>query len=123
MNILMKRRMCTSHVLETQTAFEIKDMHMESANIWGVVGGKELNADKTLAGENNIWISFHIQTIQFTVLSFLLWENGNWKKVPPRRLFSFPPFSFLFFLNFKVCDDLKKVTKQNCVQYFELNFP
>lgn len=33
MNILMKRRMCTSHVLETQTAFEIKDMHMESANI------------------------------------------------------------------------------------------
>lgn len=29
----MKRRMCTSHVLETQTEFEIKDMHVESAHI------------------------------------------------------------------------------------------
>lgn len=33
MNILMKRRMCTSHVLETQADSEIKDMHMESAHI------------------------------------------------------------------------------------------
>lgn len=56
MNIPMKRRMCTSHVLETQTEFEIKDRHMESAHIWGAVVGKELNADKPLTGENNIWI-------------------------------------------------------------------
>lgn len=25
-------------------------------NIWGAFGGKELNADKPLTGENNIWI-------------------------------------------------------------------
>lgn len=56
MNILMKRRMGTSNVLETQTEFEIKDMHVESAHIWGAVGGKELNADKPLTGKNNIWI-------------------------------------------------------------------
>lgn len=34
MNILMKRRMCTSRVSKTQTEFEIKDMHMEKAHIW-----------------------------------------------------------------------------------------
>lgn len=42
-------------VSKTQTEFEIKDMHMESAHIWGAVV-KGLNADKPLTDENNIWI-------------------------------------------------------------------
>lgn len=36
----MKRGMCASRVLKTQTEFEVKDMHMESAHIWGGLGGK-----------------------------------------------------------------------------------
>lgn len=53
---------------------------------------------------------------------FYCGKMGTRKKSPTEDALCFPYFS-LFFFTIKACDDLKKITKQNCAHCFHLAFP